>query len=154
MCWVNSTKKQHWAVCRGDKMKIELFCRTINLLTLLCAGCLGAAKFKIFCARCLTLRELCHRGRAWQAGAEWNAEIGMGNGGVTGDGHCPCVAINNTGLVPPDLKLDPLLILGPSCHIDWIRVYLGKKDSFAFSWKLVLWDFLHVPEPVYLLFIF
>lgn len=39
---------------------------------------------------------------------------------ATGDGHCPCVVVNNTGLVPPqsDLKLYSLLILKASCTTD------------------------------------
>lgn len=69
----------------GDKMKIRLFCSTIGSLTLPCAGCLGAAKFSTFCARCVsTLRELCHHGRAWQGGAEWNTGIGV----VSVGGNC------------------------------------------------------------------
>lgn len=87
-------------------MKIELFCSTISLLTLLCAGCLGAVKFSIFCARCVsTLRELCHRGRAWQDGAERNAGMEWEMWEVTGDGHCSCVVIDNTTTKRPQVVL-------------------------------------------------
>lgn len=143
-------------MCSGDKMKIELFCCTISSLTLLCGGCLRAAKFSIFCARCVsTCWELCLRGRAWQDGAEWNTEIGVGNVGgnwrwtLSMCGHQQYRACSTTKW--PQVVL--IVNLKGFLH-NWLnKSMFGKDRTLLLAENLFcVWDFLHFPEPVYFFF--